>query len=298
MNSTLDLSALTTLGNMTNWWYVEALAGGTLNLSGLTAINEPNAPLQFEADGSGSQLNLSALTSLTAGTGSSTLAVTDSGSVLAEQPDHLQRCPDHPRRQRHDRHQPVEQLDRRRSLTVTGGSYSLAGLTNVNGSSLYAEGGGSLALPNLKTYTETDNTTFEATGVNSTLDLSALTTLESMTNWWYVEALAGGTLNLSGLTAINEPSAPLHFEADGSGSQLNLSALTSFTASDWTVNATNGGEVNLSGLTSLSGTYGSINITDTGSSTLTRQRLDQPEWRHRHPGRHRYAGSQFLDHVL
>ena len=32
------------------------------------------------------------------------------------------------------------------SLTVTGGSYSLAGLTNVNGSSLYAESGGSSGL--------------------------------------------------------------------------------------------------------------------------------------------------------
>ena len=63
------------------------------------------------------------------------------------------------------------------SLTVTGGSYSLAGLTNVNGSSLYAESGGSLTLPNLTSYTETDNTTFEATGTGSTLNLSALTTL-------------------------------------------------------------------------------------------------------------------------
>ena len=63
------------------------------------------------------------------------------------------------------------------NLTVTGGSYSLAGLTNVNGSSLYAQSGGALTLPNLTSYTETDNTTFEATGANSTLNLSALTTL-------------------------------------------------------------------------------------------------------------------------
>ena len=87
----------------------------------------------------------------------------------------------------------------------------------------------SLALPNLTTYTETDNTTFEATGVNSTLDLSALTTLGSMSNYWHADALAGGTVNLSGLTTINQPNAGVQFTADGSGSRLNLSALTSFT---------------------------------------------------------------------
>ena len=87
-------------------------------------------------------------------------------------------------------------------------------------------------MPNLTTYTETDNTTFEATGVNSTLNLSALTTLGTMSNYWHADALAGGTVNLSGLTTINEPNAGVEITADGSGSQLNLSALTSFTG-EW-----------------------------------------------------------------
>ena len=56
------------------------------------------------------------------------------------------------------------------SLTVTGGSYNLAGLTNANNSSLYAQSGGSLALPNLTSYNETDSTVFEATGSGSTLN--------------------------------------------------------------------------------------------------------------------------------
>ncbi|MGO8746956.1 MAG: hypothetical protein ACLQNE_13295, partial [Thermoguttaceae bacterium] len=82
-------------------------------------------------------------------------------------------------------------------LTMTGGyleatgsgvDVTVNGTTTVSGASLYAEGGATLNLPNLKTYTETDSTVFEATGLNSTLDLSALTTLGNMTNWWYVEA--------------------------------------------------------------------------------------------------------------
>ena len=96
--------------------------------------------------------------------------------------------------------------------TGSGVDVTVNGTTTVSGASLYAESGATLTLPNLTSYTETDNTVFEATGPNSTLDLSALTTLGNMTNYWHVEALAGGTVNLSGLTTINEPNASVQFD--------------------------------------------------------------------------------------
>ena len=255
VNSVLDLSALTTLGSMSNYWHADALAGGTVNLSGLTTINGPNAGVQFTADGSGSQLNLSALTSFTGNGGSSTFEVTDSATALASSlttVSGLQITLDGSGTIATSQ---WSSLTGGSSLTVTGGSYSLSGLIHVNGSSLVTQNGGALALPNLTTYTETDNTTFEATGVNSVLDLSALTTLGSMSGYWHAEALAGGTVNLSGLTTINEPNAGVQFTADGSGSQLNLSALTSFTedGGNSTFEVTDSATAMASSLTTFSG---------------------------------------------
>src|SRR5205807_7397184 len=89
------------------------------------------------------------------------------------------------------------------SLTVTGGLYAMTGLTNMNGSALYAESGASLGLPNLITYdAEGDevfpnNSTFEATGMNSSLNLSALTTLGNLFGARYVNVLDGGRVTLS-----------------------------------------------------------------------------------------------------
>ena len=221
-SSKLDLSALTTLGSMTSFWQNKALAGGTLNLSGLATVSEPNANVLFTADGSGSQLTLSALTSFTGGGGDSVFVVTDSATVVA---NNLAAFSDVNITLDGTGTVATSQWSSilgGGSLTATGGTYSLAGLTNISGSSLYAQSGGSLTLPNLTSYNETDSTVFEATGAGSKLNLSALTTLGSMTSFWQNKALAGGTLNLSGLVTIDEPNANVLFTANGSGSQLTF----------------------------------------------------------------------------
>ena len=218
VNSTLNLSALTTLGDMSNYWHAEALAGGTVNLSGLTTIDEPNAGVQFTSNGSGSQLNLPALTSFTGDGGSSTFVITGSAAVSASRLTTFSGVQLSLDGSGSIATSQWSSLTSDSSITVTGGSYSLAALTDVDGSSLYAQNGGTLSLPNLSSYTETDNTTLEATGVNSTLNLSALTTLGDMSNYWHAEALAGGTVNLSGLTTIDEPNAGVQFTSNGSGS--------------------------------------------------------------------------------
>ena len=193
-------------------------------MSGLATINEPDAGIQFTANGSGSQLNLSALTSFTGQNGYSSFVVTGSGTVQAGNLTAFSGV--------------AITLDgtgtiatsqwssmTNGSLTVTGGSYSLTGLTDVNDSSLYAESGGSLTLSNLTSYAAGSNsTTFEATGTGSTLNVSALTSVGSSTGQWQIEALAGAALNMSGLTTINQPDLNVRITANGSGSQLNLSA--------------------------------------------------------------------------
>ena len=121
------------------------------------------------------------------------------------------------------------------SLTASGAGVTLQanGTTGVTGASLYAKAGATLSLPNLTSYTKSNDTTFQATGTSSTLNLPALATLGNMSGRWTVQALAGGTLNLSSLAVINQPNAPLTFQADGVGSQLDLSSLTSFTCQDY-----------------------------------------------------------------
>ncbi|HQU42335.1 MAG TPA: CARDB domain-containing protein, partial [Pirellulales bacterium] len=106
--------------------------------------------------------------------------------------------------------------------------YNLPKLSDVDQSGVHVEGGGQLTLPNLTSFVSNDsalasNGAFEANGTN---------------------------------TATGQPSV------------LDVSALTKVTQQGyWSVNAINGGEVNLSKLASLTSTQG-ITITDTGGSTL------------------------------
>ncbi len=77
----------------------------------------------------------------------------------------------------------------------------------------------------------TNTTTLEATGAGSTLTLANLASVTQPGNSYaeqaQFEALAGGTVNLSALKTIDTGTVVL--ESDGTGSVLNLGALTSFT---------------------------------------------------------------------
>jgi hypothetical protein len=113
------------------------------------------------------------------------------------------------------------------SLSITGGSYSLPNLTNVDGSSLYVSGGGSLALPGLTSFTSQAGGAgiFKADGAGSVLDLSSLT---SLTEQGFVEfdGIDGGKVNLSALTSLPDNVGDL-FNVSGSGGTIDLSALGS-----------------------------------------------------------------------
>ena len=266
-NSTLNLSGLVSLGNMTNFWQVEALNGGSLNLSGLTTINQPNANVQLQSDGTNSQIALGALTSFTGGGGSSTFQVTHGGSITAT---HLTSFTNVGITLDGSGTVATSQwaaITGGSRLTITGGTFNLPGLTNLDGADILVQGGASATLPDLVHYTETDSTIFEASGVNSTLNVSALTTLGNMTSFWQVEALAGGTVNLTGLAVINQPNANIQLIADGAGSQLNLSSsLTSYTGGGGssTFQDTNGGAIAAPNLA----TFNNVTITVDGSGTV------------------------------
>ena len=118
------------------------------------------------------------------------------------------------------------------TINITGGTSSFAALTDLDGSNVTISGGAALNLSALTSYTGAAasevNTTLEATGAGSVLDLSNLTTLSStlgVDSGVAVEALAGGNVNLPGLTAI---ASAVGLEADGAGSLLDAPQLASF----------------------------------------------------------------------
>ena len=174
-------------------------------------------------------------------------------------------------------------------LTMTGGSLiatgtgvtlSVAGTTTVSAADLEAQGGASLSLPALTSFTGGVNygDTLQATGTGSVLSLPALTTLTENTNndnsFLHILATSGGSVQLPALTQINGGAAgsspgPIQFESDGAASQLNLGALTSFAEAGSlyyrsSLQATNGGTVADSTLTSLNG----VNLILDGTGTI------------------------------
>jgi hypothetical protein len=88
-------------------------------------------------------------------------------------------------------------------LTVTGSGVKLTatGSTDVDGSSLSVFNGGHLALPALYYYASND-TTFEADGPGSVLDVSALVRQEVRGSYWFINATNGGTIDMSNLDHI------------------------------------------------------------------------------------------------
>jgi fibronectin-binding autotransporter adhesin len=187
VGSVLDLSALATVTFATNGgWTVSATNGGTMNLSGLTDLTSGDfslGQLISITDTGNSMLLDSNLTSLYE------VRVTLDGT---------------------DPHVADAWTSfTRSSLTVNGGSYSLPGLTNVNGSDLYAHQGGHLALSGLTSFnyafnpfTFSSTNIFEASGTGSVLDVSALTTLASPIAW-DVNCTQGGPVNLTGLPSLS-----------------------------------------------------------------------------------------------
>jgi len=112
--------------------------------------------------------------------------------------------------------------------------------------------------------------TLQATGSGSVLSLPNLASITSNTNFWtltQVQSLVGGDVQLHALTRLSD--GPVHLESDGSGSRLDVSALTSFqgqsTVTDnSSLQDTNYGTVLDGSLAGLSG----ANLTLDGTGTI------------------------------
>ena len=125
------------------------------------------------------------------------------------------------------------------TLTASGSgvSFTVTGTTTVSGANLYAEGGASLLLSNLASYTggAGSSTTLQASGAGSLLGLPNLTTWEGSVYccgnggaFDQVRAVGGGEVSLADL-ATDEGGAT-RILAQGTGSVIDLSALTNLTS--------------------------------------------------------------------
>jgi hypothetical protein len=197
--SVLDLSALTTITE-TESWSINAYSGGEVDLTGLTSLT--SAYHSTITDSGGSTIlnaNLTSLNGIDALLDGTDTHVADAWTSLTNG-----------------------------LLEVTVGSYSLAGLTNVDGSSLQVLNGATLSLPNLTTY-DSSFTTLQAQGEGSVLDLSALTTITE-TESWSINAYDGGEIDLTGLTSLT---SAYHSTITDTGSSTILNAnLTSLDGVD------------------------------------------------------------------
>ncbi len=296
--SVLSLPDLTTItedtteyGSYTN---VEALAGGSVQLPSLAQIGD--GPVVLESEGSGSQLNVPALTSFQGISGRyefSTLQATNSGTLIGSGLTSLNGV-----NLTLDGtgtiataqitsftnatlslsagtvSLPVLADGYNSSFKVSGGAtVTLPDLTDGDDTTFLVSGGASVTLPVLTSYTGPPNgeNTLEATGTGSVLSLPDLTTITEDTteygSYTNVEALAGGSVQLPSLAQIGD--GPVVLESEGSGSQLNVPALTSFQGISGryefsTLQATNSGTLIGSGLTSLNG----VNLTLDGTGTI------------------------------
>ena len=157
------------------------------------------------------------------------------------------------------------------------------GATSIDGTSLYANNGATLSLPNVTGYTEYNNNspTFQAYDAGSEIDLPGLTGLSGMDNWLYIDARQGGEVDLSQVASITN--SYVNISADGTGtgdvaSTIDLSAWTTFSETGGPygdLSATNGGDVIAPLLTApievniTVGDYGAATPSQMNTSQLT-----------------------------
>ena len=284
--STLSLPQLTKLTESTtggSYTQIQALAGGDIELPGLTQLS--GGTQQLESDGSGSELNISGVTSFQEASGlasnPSRLQATHGGAI--SDPNlttfkNVNLTLDGTGTLATDQITTyTSDTGGAGTLTLSSGSLNLKGLTDGDGASLLVSGGGTLVLP-LASYTGVvgDVDQIQATGAGSTLSLPQLTKItESTTGGSYtqIQALAGGDIELPGLTQLSGGTQQL--ESDGSGSELNISGLTSFqeasglASNPSRLQATHGGAISDPNLTS----FKNVNLTLDGTGTLTTQQI-------------------------
>ena len=244
-DSVVELPNLTSLVAPGNEMKVYAYSGGRINLPQVATVTD--SYLIFYATDSGSVIDLPVLESFSDTNGSyGYLSATNGGQVN----DPLLKtavglnitlgsagASD------------ISQMNTSQLVSVTNGSITVyqaadfGGMTTIDGSSLYANSGATLSLPNITSYSN-NACRFQATDAGSVVDLPNLTSLMAPSNWLYVFALSGGRVNLSQVATVSN--SYVYFDADGGDSVIDLSALTSFSGTNYGyLSTTNGAQVYL-----------------------------------------------------
>lgn len=151
-------------------------------------------------------------------------------------------------------------------------SISLGKLSNIDDSSVILQAGAMLSLPGVTSYQAPGSGILEATGTGSVLDLPNLTSVTDGSFRDTVEADNGGTVNLSGLTTLT---ANMNLEALGQRSILNIPKLMTFSvgsvfaAGGASLTAEGASEFNSGSLTTINGVDVALNDTAVTLANVT-----------------------------
>jgi hypothetical protein len=291
---------------------IEALEGGTVDLSGVTQILDPEEgdlrgrAVRITADGADSRVDLASLEVMhdrssafwSNITGYSSLTATNGGEIAAPSLTTLNAVEIN---LDGTGILPVGQITTltNSQLTVTASDYTFNSLATIDGTNFLVSGGGRLSLPAATSYTHTHRSNsvhFRASGTGSLLDLGGVELVigpNGAAEHLIIEALEGGTIDLSGLNEILDPEEgdqrgrAVRISADGADSRVdlaNLEVLHDRSSAFWSsvtgyssLTATNGGEIAAPSLTTLNAVE--INLDGTGIlpvgqiTTLTNSRL-------------------------
>lgn len=267
------------LGNSDNLIF-SALNGGRIELPKVTEVI--SGAVTFTSDGAGSVIDLDDLTTFTGN-----LYFTDSGfralnggSILSPDLTTI-----------HDGHiscdtpgnltlSQITTITGGGTISLTGGPQDLTALTstnanfqfiggstpvmtalsNIDGASLYLSAGAVVDLPLVTSYTQSSSPDrfLQADGPGTLLDLSNLITLTSnnaASRQLFIQAFNGGEIDLSGVTAVDNPTTSasyLQFIADGTDSLIDLSSLLAIDPNNAQIFETNDGIVFTPGLNNAS----------------------------------------------
>jgi len=206
--SRIDLSNLGALHGAPNGLslFLSAVGGGLIDLRNLTQISDGSVAINVS--GPGSTVDLS---SLTTSTGTAGLEADNGGTVLV----------------------PLLSTVASLNLTLDGAASRIntAQLANVGTLNVYAQNGAVVDLSGVTSYTGSSavNTTIDATGSGSSIDLANLTVFHGANDGNVVSLWAnqGGRLHLDRLTQI--PDGGVDVVATDLNSRIDLPALTTFT---------------------------------------------------------------------
>ena len=236
---TLDLSNVTTLnGGLSGAvLYLDAYNVGDIKLGAVT--NYTGGATQVYAEDQGTTIDLSQVPKFFSDANNdSSLEEADSGSILVPDLTSISNT----------------------NLEATGSNttFSIANLPNVDGASLTADNGATLALPDVTSYTgvSAHSSTLYANG--GTLDLSNVTTLNGGPSGavLYVDAYNAGDVKLGSVTSYTGGATQVY--AQDQGTVIDLSGIPAFfsDANNFSsLEATTGAQINLtSGLVTLTRT--------------------------------------------